>query len=85
MVRKKGDIKTFKWKAEGFLGGFSSPIVDGDRVYQIENGSKMIAFDVVTGKELWKQQLGTVQKAHSGAGRWKSFMSAIGEREIFHP
>ena len=23
----------------------------------------MIAFDVVTGKELWKQQLGTVQKA----------------------
>jgi outer membrane protein assembly factor BamB len=60
---QKGDIKTFKWKAEGFLGGFSSPLVDGDRVYQIENGSKMIAFDVVTGKELWKQQLGTVQKA----------------------
>jgi outer membrane protein assembly factor BamB len=60
---QKGDIKTFKWKAEGILGGFSSPIVDGDRVYQIENGSKMIAFDVVTGKQLWKQQLGTVQKA----------------------
>jgi hypothetical protein len=60
---QKGDIKTFKWKTEGFLGGFSSPIVDGDRVYQIENGSKMIAFDVTTGKELWKQQLGTVQKA----------------------
>ena len=60
---QKGDIKTFKWKSEGFLGGFSSPIVDGDRVYQIENGSKMIAFDVVTGKQLWKQQLGTVQKA----------------------
>src|SRR5580700_5876969 len=60
---QKGDIKSFKWKVEGFLGGFSSPLVDGDRVYQIENGSKMIAFDVVTGKELWKQQLGTVQKA----------------------
>src|SRR5580692_4704905 len=60
---QKGEIKTFKWKFEGFLGGFSSPIVDGDRVYQIENGSKMIAFDVVTGKELWKHQLGTVQKA----------------------
>ncbi|HEV1284045.1 MAG TPA: PQQ-binding-like beta-propeller repeat protein, partial [Bryobacteraceae bacterium] len=60
---QKGEIKSFKWKVEGFLGGFSSPLVDGDRVYQIENGSKMIAFDVVTGKELWKQQLGTVQKA----------------------
>jgi outer membrane protein assembly factor BamB len=60
---QKGEIKTFKWKYEGFLGGFSSPIVDGDRVYQIENGSRMVAFDVVTGKQLWKQQLGTVQKA----------------------
>jgi len=60
---QKGDIKGYKWAVKGFLGGFSSPIIDGDRVYQIENGSKMIAFDVVTGKQLWKQQLGTVQKA----------------------
>lgn len=60
---QKGEIKEYKWAARGFLGGFSSPIIDGDRVYQIENGSKMIAFDVVTGKQLWKQQLGTVQKA----------------------
>jgi outer membrane protein assembly factor BamB len=58
-----GTIKSYKWAVRGFLGGFSSPIMDGDRVYQIENGSKMIAFDVVTGKQLWKQQLGTVQKA----------------------
>ncbi len=58
-----GTIKSLKWSVKGFLGGFSSPIMDGDRVYQIENGSKMIAFDVVTGKQLWKQQLGTVQKA----------------------
>jgi outer membrane protein assembly factor BamB len=60
---QKGDIKTFKWKTEGFLGGFSSPLADGDRVYQIENGSRMVAFDITTGRQLWKQQLGTVQKA----------------------
>jgi outer membrane protein assembly factor BamB len=60
---QKGDIKSFKWAVRGFSGGFSSPILDGDRVYQVEDGSKMIAFDIVTGKELWKQQLGTVQKA----------------------
>jgi outer membrane protein assembly factor BamB len=60
---QKGVIKDYKWAVRGFLGGFSSPIMDGDRVYQIENWSKMIAFDVVTGKQLWKQQLGTVQKA----------------------
>ncbi len=60
---QKGQITGYKWAVRGFSGGFSSPIIDGDRVYQIEDGSKMIAFDVVTGKELWKQQLGTVQKA----------------------
>jgi outer membrane protein assembly factor BamB len=60
---QKGDIKTVKWAAKGFLGGFSSPIVDGDRVLQIENGSRLVAFDIVTGRQLWKQQLGTVQKA----------------------
>lgn len=60
---QKGEIKGFKWAIHGFSGGFSSPILDGDRVYQIDDGSKMFAFDAVTGKELWKQQLGTVQKA----------------------
>ena len=60
---QRGDIKGYKWAVKGWLGGFSSPIVDGDRVYQIENGSRMVAFDVTTGRQLWKQQLGTVQKA----------------------
>jgi outer membrane protein assembly factor BamB len=52
-----------KWRHTGFQGGFSSPIVDGDRVLQIDNGSNLHAFDIVTGKLLWKQQLGTIQKA----------------------
>jgi outer membrane protein assembly factor BamB len=58
-----GDIKQTKWAVKGLQFGFSSPLIDGDRVYQIENGSKMRAFDIETGKELWKQDLGTVQKA----------------------
>ena len=58
-----GDIKQTKWAVKGLQFGFSSPLIDGDRVYQIENGSKMRAFDILTGKELWKQDLGTVQKA----------------------
>jgi outer membrane protein assembly factor BamB len=60
---QRGEIKNYKWAVRGFGGGFSSSILDGDRVYQIEDGSKIFAFDVVTGKQLWKQQLGTVQKA----------------------
>jgi outer membrane protein assembly factor BamB len=52
-----------KWKVPGFQGGFSSPIIDGDRILQVDNGSVLYAFDVTTGKQLWRQHLGTIQKA----------------------
>jgi outer membrane protein assembly factor BamB len=58
-----GDIKTTKWANHGDQFGFSSPVIDGTRVYEIENGSRLKAFDVETGRELWKLPLGTVQKA----------------------
>ena len=58
-----GDIKTTKWAVKGDQFGFSSPVIDGTRVYQIDNGSRLKAFDLETGKELWTQPLGTVQKA----------------------
>ncbi|MBI4478330.1 MAG: PQQ-binding-like beta-propeller repeat protein [Acidobacteria bacterium] len=59
----KGDIKTFRWVHKGDQFGFSPPVHDGTRVYQIENGSRLKAFDLQTGRELWVKQLGTVQKA----------------------
>lgn len=52
-----------RWAVKGFQGGFSSPVLDGDRIYQIDNGANVFAFDVKTGKELWKQNLGTIQKS----------------------
>jgi outer membrane protein assembly factor BamB len=58
-----GDIKATKWAMKGDQFGFSSPVIDGPRVYQIENGSRLKAFDLETGRELWRQPLGTVQKA----------------------
>ena len=58
-----GDIKTTKWAHYGEQFGFSSPLVDGPRLYQIENGSRLKAYDIETGKELWTQPLGTSQKA----------------------
>ena len=58
-----GDIKATKWAHSGEQFGFSSPLLDGARVYQIENGSRLIAYDVESGKELWRQPLGTSQKA----------------------
>lgn len=63
-----------KWRVTGFQGGFSSPIVDGDRVLQMDNGSNLFAFDIVTGKQLWKQQLGTIQKASMVIGDGKIYI-----------
>lgn len=56
----KGNIK---WSVNGIRGGYSSPIVDGDRLYQIDDSANLFAFDINTGKELWKQTLGTLQRA----------------------
>jgi len=54
---------SIKWSVQGLLGGFSSPVVDGDRLYQVDNGATLHAFDTTTGKTLWSHNLGTVQKA----------------------
>ena len=61
----KGDIKKeqIKWQVYGWQGGFSSPVIDGDRLYQLDNGANIAAFDVNSGKQLWLQNLGTIQKA----------------------
>ena len=58
-----GDIKTTKWAVKGEQFGFSSPVIDGTRVYQVENGSRLKAYDLESGRPLWTQTLGTVQKA----------------------
>ena len=52
-----------RWSKTGFQGGFSSPVIDGDRFYQIDNGSNIAAFDIATGRQLWIQNLGTIQKS----------------------
>ena len=61
----RGEIKKeqVKWTVYGWQGGFSSPVIDGDRLYQLDNGANIAAFDVNTGKQLWLQNLGTIQKA----------------------
>ncbi|HEU4833068.1 MAG TPA: PQQ-binding-like beta-propeller repeat protein [Pyrinomonadaceae bacterium] len=64
-ANSKGEIKKdqVKWSIYGWQGGFSSPVLDGDRMYQIDNGANIGAFDVSTGKQLWLKNLGTIQKA----------------------
>ncbi len=61
----KGDIgkDQIKWSVKGFQGGYSSPVIDGDRIYQVDNGAVLYAFDIASGKQLWRLHLGTIQKA----------------------
>ncbi|MDQ3665595.1 MAG: PQQ-binding-like beta-propeller repeat protein [Acidobacteriota bacterium] len=61
----KGEIKKeqTKWRIYGWQGGYSSPVLDGDRLYHVDNGANLAAFDVNSGKQLWLQSLGTIQKA----------------------
>jgi outer membrane protein assembly factor BamB len=64
---RKGKLgmDSIKWMVKGFLGGYSSPVIDGDRLYQVDNGANLYAFDIETGHQLWKQNLGVIQKASS--------------------
>jgi putative pyrroloquinoline-quinone binding quinoprotein len=72
----KGPIskEQVKWLLRGFQGGFSSPVIDGDRLYQVDNGANLFAFDTNTGKQLWMLSLGTVQKSSLVLGDGKLYV-----------
>lgn len=56
---QKGEIKTTTWKNTGVEFGFSSPILDGNRLYILDGGANLYAYDTATGKALWDKRLGT--------------------------
>src|SRR5262245_17401409 len=60
---QNGDIKAVKWADRGTEFSYSSPIVDGQRLYQLDNGSTLKTYDVQSGKLLWDLHLGAAQKA----------------------
>jgi outer membrane protein assembly factor BamB len=52
----------FKWRTRGFLPTFASPVMDGERLYTMDNSAILGAFDLKTGAKLWEKTLGTLQK-----------------------
>jgi outer membrane protein assembly factor BamB len=52
----------FKWTTHGFLPTFASPVMDAERLYTMDNGAIVGAFDLKTGNRLWTKTLGTLQK-----------------------
>ncbi|MGH9659104.1 MAG: PQQ-binding-like beta-propeller repeat protein, partial [Bryobacteraceae bacterium] len=74
----KGNLTaaSVRWGVKGFQGGFSSPILDGDRILQVDNGANLFAFDAGTGKTLWQHNLGTIQKASPVYGDGKIYVGS---------
>ena len=58
-----GNITATQWAVKGDEFGYSPPVADGTRVYQIDNGSHLKAFNIATGSEVWTLPLGRGQKA----------------------
>ena len=56
-------VKEAKWHSSGSQGGFASPVTDGERLYIVDNGAILKAFDLKDGRQLWEKTLGTIQKA----------------------
>ena len=55
--------KGARWLVRGVQAGYASPVTDGERIYVLDNGGVLFAFDLKSGKELWKESLGTIAKA----------------------
>jgi outer membrane protein assembly factor BamB len=54
--------KVIKWVTRGFLPTFSSPVMDNERLYSVDNSAILGAFDLKSGKLVWQKTLGTLQK-----------------------
>jgi outer membrane protein assembly factor BamB len=55
--------KNARWLMRGPEIGYASPVSDGERIYAVENGGVLLAFDVKSGLQLWRKNLGTIQKS----------------------
>lgn len=54
-----------KYAITNFQLGPGTPVIDGNMLYDVDAGANLFAFDLATGKKLWEQNLGTIQKASS--------------------
>lgn len=63
-ARRRGDLgpDVYRWRTFGFMPTFASPVMDAERLYSVDNGAVLAAFDLATGRRLWSRSLGTLQK-----------------------
>jgi outer membrane protein assembly factor BamB len=63
-ARRTGELKedAYHWRTFGFMPSFPSPVMDDERLYSVDNGAIVAAFDLKTGNKVWERSLGTLQK-----------------------
>jgi outer membrane protein assembly factor BamB len=71
------DVDDAKWSVGGILAGYSSPVLDGDRFYVVDNSANLLAFDFATGDELWTLNLGTIQRASPVLADGKLYVGTV--------
>ena len=55
--------KDARWIVRDVQVGYGSPVSDGQRIYIVDNGGVLMAFDLKDGRQLWRKNLGTIQKS----------------------
>ena len=75
----QGDVtKTHeKWRAEAVTAGYSSPALDDESLYVIDNSSNIHCYDPLTGKERWVHNVGKVMKGSPVVGDGKMYVGEV--------
>ncbi len=84
----KGDITTTgqKWNANAITAGFAAPLVDGNRVYVVDNSGNLHALDATTGARLFETNLGTIGRGSATLADGKIFTTEVnGNVHIIKP
>ena len=71
------DVGDAQWSVGGILAGYSSPVLDGNRFYLVDNSANLTAFDFATGEEQWKVNLGTIQRASPVLADGKIYVGTV--------
>ncbi len=62
-INKTSNADKIKYAINNYQLGPASPVIDGAMIYFVDAGANLFAFDRTTGKRVWEQNLGTIQKA----------------------
>ena len=84
-----GDITATNvvWQRKSVMDGRSMPVVIGDRVYFVDDGAKVYAFDKVTGEPVGKpvKLLGTIVRGSPLVADGKLFVCSTGGWHVLEP